>query len=96
MKKALWKNTELARSDDCVMVEGNAYFPMTAVNMQYLRPSPTHTHCGWKGEASYYHLDIDGTMNQDAAWFYPEPYAAAKAIKDHIAFWKGVEVIEEA
>ena len=31
-------------------------------------------------------------MNEDAAWYYPEPKEAAKQIKDHVAFWNGVKV----
>jgi uncharacterized protein (DUF427 family) len=74
------------------VVENNHYFPAEAVNMTLLSPSNTHTHCPWKGEASYYNVTIDGKVNKDAAWYYPEPKAAAAEIKDRIAFWKGVEV----
>jgi uncharacterized protein (DUF427 family) len=90
--KAVWKNVILAESNDTVIVEGNHYFPPVAVNRQYLRPSDTHTTCPWKGLASYYHIDVDGEMNKDAAWYYPEPKDAAENIRNYIAFWKGVEV----
>jgi uncharacterized protein (DUF427 family) len=33
-------------------------------------------------------------MNEDAAWYYPDPKDAAKNIKNYVAFWKGVEVRE--
>jgi uncharacterized protein (DUF427 family) len=92
--KAVWKNVILAESNDTVIVEGNHYFPPAAVNRQYLRPSDTHSTCPWKGLASYYHIDMDGELNKDAAWYYPEPKDAAKNIKNYIAFWKGVEVKE--
>jgi uncharacterized protein (DUF427 family) len=90
--KALWKNAVLAESDKTVVVEGNHYFPSKAVHRQYLKPSGTHTTCPWKGQASYYHVEVDGDVNEDAAWYYPEPKDAAQNIKDHVAFWKGVEV----
>jgi uncharacterized protein (DUF427 family) len=90
--KAEWKNAVLAESDKTVVVEGNHYFPPEAVNRQYLKPSGTHTTCPWKGEASYYHIEVDGDVNEDAAWYYPNPKDAAQNIKDHVAFWKGVEV----
>jgi uncharacterized protein (DUF427 family) len=92
--KAVWKNTVLAESDQTVMVEGNHYFPPEAVNRQYLKPSDTHSTCPWKGQASYYHIEVGGEVNQDAAWYYPEPKVAAQNIKNHVAFWKGVEVTE--
>jgi uncharacterized protein (DUF427 family) len=73
-------------------VEGNIYFPFESVKSEYLRPSDTHTTCGWKGEASYYDIEVAGQVNKDAAWFYPEPKPAANNIKGYIAFWKGVEI----
>ena len=92
--KAVWKNVVIAASNDTLIVEGNHYFPPEVVNRQYLRPSNTHTTCPWKGLASYYHIDVDGEINEDAAWYYPDPKDAAKKIKNYIAFWKGVEVKE--
>ena len=90
--KAIWHHEIIAESDNTVVVENNHYFPPESVNMSLLSPSDTHTHCPWKGEASYYNVTIDGKVNKDAAWYYPEPKAAAAEIKDRIAFWKGVEV----
>jgi len=90
--KAIWNGVTVAESDNCVIVEGNQYFPLEAVNKEYLRASNTHTTCPWKGLASYYSLEINGQVNEDAAWYYPEPKDAAKQIKDHVAFWHGVEV----
>ena len=92
MAKAIWKGTLVAESDRFETVEGNVYFPPDSVNKAYLKPSDTHTVCSWKGVASYYHIEADGEVNQDAAWYYPQPKAAAEHIKDHVAFWKGVEV----
>jgi uncharacterized protein (DUF427 family) len=92
MAKALWNGVVIAESDGTVLVEGNHYFPPSAVHTEYLRPSDTHTVCGWKGTASYHHLEVDGQRNPDAAWFYPDPKPAAAEIKDYIAFWKGVRV----
>lgn len=92
MSKATWKGELLAESDRCEIVENNSYFPISSVHMEFLKPSNTHTHCPWKGEASYYDVVVNGERNPDAAWYYPEPRAAAQNIKDHIAFWKGVQV----
>ena len=90
--KATWHGATLAESDDTVVVEGNHYFPANSVNRVYFRSSATHTHCPWKGEASYYDVSVDGDVNKDAAWYYPEPKEAAANIKDRVAFWNGVAV----
>lgn len=93
-KKAIWHGQVLAESDDIVTIEGNAYFPANSLNKAFFKNSPTHTVCPWKGTASYYSLEVDGANNKDAAWYYPEPKNAAKAIKDRVAFWKGVEIVD--
>ncbi len=90
--KATWQGATLAESDDTIVVEGNHYFPPDSLNRSHFGPSGKHTTCGWKGEASYYDITVNGTVNQDAAWFYPEPKEAASNIKDHVAFWKGVTI----
>jgi len=90
--KAIWNGTVIAESDDTVVVEGNHYFPADSVNPQYLTDSPSNTSCPWKGIASYQHVTVDGQLNSDAAWFYPEPKQAAAEIKGRYAFWKGVQV----
>jgi uncharacterized protein (DUF427 family) len=92
MPKATWNGAVLAETERCELVEGNCYFPPDSVRQQYFKPSPTHTTCPWKGEASYYNIEVDGQTNKDAAWYYPAPKDAAKNIKGYVAFWKGVKV----
>jgi uncharacterized protein (DUF427 family) len=92
MARATWNGAVIAESDRFEIVEGNIYFPPDAVNRACLKESATHTVCGWKGTASYYDVVVDGQTNADAAWYYPEPFDAAANIRDHVAFWKGVEV----
>lgn len=92
MVEARWNGAVIARSDDTVVVEGNHYFPADSVNAELLRPSDTHTTCPWKGLASYYSLEVDGRINKDAAWYYPETKPKADHIRGRVAFWKGVEV----
>lgn len=82
----------IAESDDTIQVEGNHYFPLESVNKDYLKSSESHTTCPWKGLASYYTIEVNGETNKDAAWFYPEPKIAAAQIKNHLAFWKGIQV----
>jgi uncharacterized protein (DUF427 family) len=94
MPKALWNGEVIAEAsdDEVEIVENNVYFPIDKVNQEYLQES-THTSvCPWKGTASYYHLVVEGKINENAAWFYRQPSEKAKQIKDHVAFWRGVEV----
>ncbi len=90
--KAVWNDVTLAESDATIEVEGNEYFPPETIKRQYFQETATHTTCPWKGLASYYTVTVDGKTNADAAWFYPDPKPAAAAIKDYVAFWKGVQV----
>ena len=92
--KATWKGVTIAQSDDTVVVEGNHYFPASALKREYVTFSNHHTMCSWKGEASYYSLLVDGDLNPDAVWYYAEPSEAAQQIKGRVAFWKGVKVTE--
>jgi uncharacterized protein (DUF427 family) len=92
MAKAIWEGVVLAESNQCVEVEGNQYFPPATTKQEYFKPSAAHTECPWKGTASYYDLEVNGKRNPGAAWFYPEPKAAASQIKGYVAFWKGVKV----
>ena len=95
MYRAVWKGAELAKSAKTVEVEGNQYFPKEDVDFSFLEKSDYHTTCPWKGFASYYDVVVDGTRNENAAWYYPEPKEKATMIKDYVAFWKGVEVTKE-
>ena len=92
--KAVWQGTVVAESDDTVIVEGNHYFPASSLKREYTSFSNHRTHDVWKGEAHYLSLFVDGEMNPDAVWTYPDPSEAAAQIKGRVAFWKGVQVIE--
>ena len=92
MARALWKGTVIAESDAFELVEGNVYFPPTALKMQFFKPTATTTSRGWKGTCNYFTVVVDGQENVDAAWVYRQPKDAAKNIAGHVAFWKGVEV----
>ncbi len=92
MPKAMWNGAVLAESEVTIVIEGNHYFPPSAIRTQHFKPSATQTVCGWKGLASYYTIEVDGQQNPDAAWYYPEPKNAAKEIAGYVAFWKGVKV----
>lgn len=92
MAKAIWNGAVLAESNDTIVIEGNHYFPPSAINKEYFQESSTHTTCPWKGVASYYSIAVDGQVNKDAAWYYPSAKEKAKQIEGYIAFWRGVKV----
>ena len=95
MVKAFWNGQLIAESDETIRLEGNYYFPSHSVNRKYLQPSETHTTCFWKGIASYYDLQVGDAVNSNAAWYYPDPSERAGLIRDHIAFWHGVEIVDD-
>ncbi len=90
--RATWRGQVVAESDDIVTVEGNAYFPRAALHEDLLRPSEHTSLCPWKGTAHYYSLNVDGQVNRDAVWYYPDPKKGAEAVAGRVAFWKGVQV----
>ena len=92
--KAIWQGEVIAESGATEVVEGNHYFPADSVNEQFLQQTDTQTDCFWKGTANYYSIVVGGEVNQDAAWYYPEPKEKAHNISGHVAFWKGVEIVE--
>lgn len=92
MVRATWKNVVIAESDDVVVVDGYTYFPKSAVRFSLLEPSTHRSVCGWKGDARYYSIVVDGERNADAAWEYADPRPAAAAVRDRIAFWRGVRI----
>jgi len=90
--QAVFQDTVIAESEDTVVVEGNHYFPQDSLRREHFQPSSTTSICPWKGEASYYSVEVGGAVSADAAWTYLTPSEKAREIKDHVAFWKGVEV----
>lgn len=92
MAKAMWNGVVLAESDETVMVEGNHYFPPSAINSEYLESSDAHTVCPWKGVANYFDVVVGDARNAGAAWTYADPKPAAADIREHVAFWRGVRV----
>ena len=92
--KAVWNGVVIAESADTVVVGGNHDFPPEALKRELTTFSNHRTGCVWKGQAHYLSLFVNGDLNPDSVWFYPEPTEAAASIKGRYAFWKGVQVIE--
>ena len=92
--RAVFNGETIAESGDTVVVEGNHYFPPSSLNMKYFEKSDATSFCPWKGHASYYSVRVGDKLSEGAAWYYPDPKQAAGEIKDRVAFWRGVEVLE--
>ena len=90
--KATWNDVVIAQSDDTVVVEGNHYFPLSALDRAYVVDSQHHTTCPWKGKANYLTIRVGESENPDAAWYYPDPKGGAEMVTDRVAFSKGVQV----
>lgn len=63
------------------------YIPREDVRAEALRPSDRHSHCPFKGDASYHHVVTAQGEHPDLVWYYPEPLPAVEAIRDHLAFY---------
>jgi uncharacterized protein (DUF427 family) len=71
------------------------YIPREDVEMSVLSRTEHHTHCPYKGEASYYTVSRDGLIAENAVWSYEDPYPAMDAIRGLLAFYPSqVEIIE--
>jgi uncharacterized protein (DUF427 family) len=93
MARATFDGVVIAESDDVKVVEGMTYFPVESVDMGQLVQSPTTSRCFWKGKASYWHVQGNDDIAQNAAFTYERPWPLAKRlVTDRVAFWQGVEV----
>jgi uncharacterized protein (DUF427 family)/thiol-disulfide isomerase/thioredoxin len=92
MTRATWNGVTIAESDDIMVVDGYDYFPRDSVDPTYLRDSDNTSVCGWKGEAHYFSLLVEGAVNCDAAWYYPRPKPAAELVRGRIGFWRDVKI----
>jgi len=94
MMQAIWKDAIIAESNETIVIEGNHYFPMNSVNHEFLKENVFSSVCHWKGTASYFDVHVNNQVNQNAAWYYENPSELARSIKNYVAFWKGVDIIE--
>ena len=63
------------------------YLPLSDLRMDLLRPSEAHTHCPYKGIATYWTVEIDGTRHEDAVWSYRSPLPESQKIAGLAAFY---------
>lgn len=71
--------------------EGNyppvQYIPRQDVDMSLLTRTAHTTHCPYKGDASYYSIQVGASEAANAVWTYEAPLSRVAAIKDHLAFY---------
>ena len=82
----------LAATDHAVALDETGlptryYLPREDVRMELLRATSFHTTCPFKGEASYWSIDIDGRTHDGIVWSYEAPIPAALAIKEMMSFY---------
>ena len=92
MARAMFNGVVVAESDHVIRLEGNVYFPPEAIKDGHFSRTRAWSICPWKGLARYYTVSADGQSSKNAAWYYPHPSPLARKIKNHVAFWNGVEV----
>lgn len=90
--RALFEGHVIADTDDALVLREAKYppviyFPRSAVGMEYMGRTSHHTHCPYKGDASYYTLRMDSRVEENVAWSYEDPADAVSQIKDRIAFY---------
>lgn len=97
--QAVFEGSVIAEADDAdvVLIEGNTYFPPTAVTEGVLQASPTPYTCPWKGVCQYYSARVNDKTSADLAWAYPNPYPLAIArvgvdFSGYVAFDRRVTV----
>jgi uncharacterized protein (DUF427 family) len=63
------------------------YFPAEEVRTDLFRPSEKHTKCPWKGQASYWSLDVAGIVAKDAVWEYKDPIPESPPVKGYFGIY---------
>ncbi|WP_312796163.1 DUF427 domain-containing protein [Tianweitania sp.] len=63
------------------------YIPFKDVYFDFLRKSPTVTHCPHKGDASHWSVSANGEGMDDVVWAYETPFAGVAEIAGHAAFY---------
>ncbi len=89
-------DTIIADSDNTLKVEGNHYFPVESVHFEFLTETDHTTVCHWKGNASYYTIQLGDEQFNNAAWTYHEPTSErAQPLKDYVAFYSNIVDIQD-
>jgi uncharacterized protein (DUF427 family) len=63
------------------------YFPRADVRMERLTRTAHETFCPFKGEASYWTLEVGGRRAENAVWSYETPFPEVAGIRDYLGFY---------
>ncbi len=63
------------------------YLPKDDVRTDLLRPSSRTTTCPFKGDASYWSVEVGGKTYSDVAWSYETPIPGADQIAGMVCFY---------
>jgi len=72
------------------------YFPRQDVDMSLMSRTGRGTHCPYKGDASYFSLNVGGRSAENAVWTYETPFPAMELISERIAFYTDRVEVQEA
>ncbi len=86
-KGAIVADTTHALALDEALYKTVLYIPRADARLEHFVVSDRRTHCPYKGDASYFHLEANGARAENAVWSYATPYPAMAAIKGHVAFY---------
>jgi uncharacterized protein (DUF427 family) len=90
--RVVFNGATIVDSDDVVTVRETGHQPVyyvarSGVRMDRLARTQHHTHCPFKGDASYFTLSVDGRTAENAVWSYEQPYDEVADLKDRLAFY---------
>ena len=63
------------------------YLPLSTIDQSVLRKSDTSTTCPYKGDAEWYHVELNGDKHQDLAWYYRIPTHESLGIAGLVSFF---------
>jgi uncharacterized protein (DUF427 family) len=91
--KAILNGHEIAASDDIVETGGYAYFPASAVHLEWLeKVAKTESDLACPHGVQFYDVVVDGKRHVRNAWVYESPQPKMAQVKDRVGFWEDVQV----
>ena len=83
---------KVAESDRPVLLDETGlptryYLPREHVRVDLLRPTNTETVCPFKGQASYWTVELDDEVHDDLVWTYESPIPQAEGVKGLLCFY---------
>jgi uncharacterized protein (DUF427 family) len=73
------------------------YIPRADAKTNLLKGTSHASHCPYKGDASYYSIQVGDRMAENAVWSYQQPFPAMVEIAGYLAFYPNrIDKIEES